>query len=110
MKHLEIPKSMQEDPFREYDFVQKVISETQFEADERKSVAKKWWMPYHIGRETWHTYDVRKCARAPLPCPALYLTPRLPSPFFPHVRADQERMVLEQQEVHAARAQVKNPL
>ena len=72
LKHVEIPKSMQEDPFREYDFVQKVISETQFEADERKSVAKKWWMPYHLGRETWHTYDVRNCATALPPPPCLY--------------------------------------
>jgi hypothetical protein len=66
MKHIEIPKHMQEDPFREFDFVQKVISETQFEEDERKSVAKKWWMPYHLSRETWHSYDVRRatCARA----------------------------------------------
>jgi len=60
MKHVEIPKHMQEDPFREFKIVQDVLSETQAEVDERKSVSKQWWMPYHIGRETWHSYDVSK--------------------------------------------------
>ena len=73
MKHVEIPKHMQEDPFREFKVVQDVLSETQAERDERKSVAKQWWMPYHIGRETWHQYDTSKAwwwksvSGAPLP-------------------------------------------
>ena len=78
MKHVEIPKHMQEDPFREYETVQRVISETQFEVDERKSAAKKWWLPYHLGRETWHSYDVRRLPRL-LPAPLL-LAARQPPP------------------------------
>lgn len=43
----------QESPWREYAQVQEVFSETQKEVDERKFIAGRWWMPYHIGRETW---------------------------------------------------------
>ena len=32
---------------------------TQKESDERKAIAGKWWMPYHIGREQWHGYDTK---------------------------------------------------
>ena len=88
LKHVDIPKHMQEDPFREYETVQRVISETQFEVDERKSVAKKWWLPYHLGRETWHTYDVRvgaPRARAPARhCPGVPLPSPLTLPHPPH--------------------------
>jgi hypothetical protein len=104
---VELPKSLQEDPFREYAEVQKVISDTQFEVDERKSVAKTWWMPYHISRETWHSYDVS--ARAPKRawlCASwlLALTPTLHTPLLP--AADQEGLVLGQQEALQPSAQV----
>lgn len=58
-KHVEIPKAMQEDPWREYKQVAEVFSETQKEVDERKAMSNKWWMPYHLGRETWHAYDTK---------------------------------------------------
>lgn len=44
---------LQVSPWREYRFVERVFSETQKEVDERKFLAGRWWMPYHIGRETW---------------------------------------------------------
>lgn len=28
--------------------------------DERKHLNNQYWMPYHIGRETWHAYDTKK--------------------------------------------------
>jgi hypothetical protein len=49
----------QEDPWREYREVAAVFAETQKEVDERKHLSDRWWMPYHIGRETWHPYDTK---------------------------------------------------
>jgi hypothetical protein len=59
-KHVEIPKALQEDPWREYKRVQEVFSATQLENDERKALNGQWWMPYHLGRESWHEYDTSK--------------------------------------------------
>jgi len=29
------------------------------QVDERKFLSGKYWMPYHIGRETWHPYPTK---------------------------------------------------
>lgn len=50
-KHVGIPEEQQENPFSEAEVVSKVLSRTQFEADERKALAKTFWMPYRLGRE-----------------------------------------------------------
>lgn len=59
-KHVEIPAALQEDPFREYKQVNEVFAATQMEHDERRALNNQWWMPYHLGRETWHQYDTKK--------------------------------------------------
>ena len=59
-KHVTIPKELQEDPWREYAIVQPVLAATQQEHDERMALSNRWWMPYHIGRESWFPYDTSK--------------------------------------------------
>ena len=58
-KHVDIPKELQEDPWREFKQVREVFAATQQEADEKKALAGRWWLPYHLGRETWHPYDTK---------------------------------------------------
>ena len=58
-KHTPLPKDQWEDPWREYEVVEKVLAQTQKEHDERKAVSGRWWMPYHIGRESWFPYDTK---------------------------------------------------
>jgi Ubiquinol-cytochrome C reductase complex 14kD subunit len=48
-----------ENPWREYHQVQKVFADTQRDVDEYKHMTGQWWMPYHLGRETWHGYDTK---------------------------------------------------
>ncbi len=59
-KHTELPKTLQEDPWREYKAVNEVFAATQQEHDERRAMNGQWWMPYHIGREAWHQYDTKQ--------------------------------------------------
>jgi hypothetical protein len=49
-----------EDPWREFDYYNHVLAETQREEDERKALNNEWWMPYHLGRQTWWPYDTSK--------------------------------------------------
>jgi hypothetical protein len=58
-KHTPLPKELWEDPWREFDVVNKVLMQTQKEHDERQALTSRWWMPYHIGRESWFTYDTK---------------------------------------------------
>lgn len=59
-KHVDIPAEMREDPWREYSQVKEVFAETQKELDERRHMNNQFWLPFHIGRETWHPYDTKK--------------------------------------------------
>ena len=37
-----------------------MLAATQMEADEKRFLAKTWWMPYHLGRDAWYPYDTSK--------------------------------------------------
>lgn len=58
-KHTPLPREQWEDPWREFEVVNKVLAQTQKEHDERLAMNNKWWMPYHIGRESWFPYDTK---------------------------------------------------
>ena len=58
-KHVELPPAAYENPWREYKVVNEVFATTQMESDEKKQLADRWWMPYHIGREPWYAYDTK---------------------------------------------------
>ncbi len=57
---MEIPKQLQEDPWREYRQVESVFSATQLEHDERRAMNGQFWLPYNLGRENWYSYDTKK--------------------------------------------------
>ena len=56
-KHVEIPREQWEDPWREFEFVEKLLREAQEEEDERRSASGQWWMPNQLGREQYYSYD-----------------------------------------------------
>lgn len=58
-KHIDMPKELQEDPWREYAYVQRVMIATQKEKDEKATLNGKWWMPFHLGREPWYAYNTK---------------------------------------------------
>jgi hypothetical protein len=59
-KHVDVPKELQTDPWREYKMVKGLLAVTQKEHDEKRAINGLWWAPYHIGREPWHSYDTKK--------------------------------------------------
>lgn len=59
-KHVEIPEAAREDPFREFKTVHAVLRATQMEHDERRHLTGRWWMPFHLGRETWIPYNPKE--------------------------------------------------
>jgi hypothetical protein len=58
-KHVGIPSEQQEDPFSEAAVVSKMLARTQFEHDESRALAKRYWMPYGLSREPWFPYDTK---------------------------------------------------
>jgi hypothetical protein len=56
-KHVELPKDQWEDPWREFDMMEKLLQESQAEDDERRAVSGQWWMPNQFNRENYYSYN-----------------------------------------------------
>eukprot|EP01138_Halocafeteria_seosinensis_P009697 gb/GECG01009908.1/.p1 GENE.gb/GECG01009908.1/~~gb/GECG01009908.1/.p1 ORF type:complete len:136 (+),score=14.81 gb/GECG01009908.1/:1-408(+) len=56
LKKMYIPDAQQQDPWREFEFVDKVFRETQKEYDERKHLNDEHWSSVY-GKDNWYPYD-----------------------------------------------------
>ena len=58
-KHVELPEEQWEDPWREFDMIEKLLQECQAEEDERRVVSGQMWLPHQLGRDNYFPYDVK---------------------------------------------------